>query len=383
MTAQKSFSDLLKAKLDEDAAKLEAEKKAQEEEQWLLRVNTTAAWLRLVFNDDDFELLGYKLKRRIKSRQGDHFLTVYVRVGNFVYGLVTSQNNNRYKAYFGICVLRTGRSGVSSQLFNLHQMYEENKVLQCLEFQADFSDTSGQPITREGAQSEMIREQTLEHIVTATVNVLRRRPELAEQVTCQTIIKDLPKHRNMHMLVSDSGSTNPKPEPAKNTEEYLANIPPTILNMAIEELIPVPSHKGAALQREKDLKHLKQSGVGLVKDVLVLDLGDLWQAGDYKHWATGAVVEQLAKLDLEIVPPAGNKYLPAGVPKTVKQLLEQSGLKEIERPRNCLGRAQIVTTQQLINKTADDLLTITNFGRRSLTTVSDALAQHGLNLKQE
>ena len=36
-----------------------------------------------------------------------------------------------------------------------------------------------------------------------------------------------------------------------------------------------------------------------------------------------------------------------------------------ERPRNCLKRAQINTIGELVERTADDLLAITNFGQKS------------------
>ena len=40
-----------------------------------------------------------------------------------------------------------------------------------------------------------------------------------------------------------------------------------------------------------------------------------------------------------------------------------------ERPRNCLKRAQINTIGELLTKTEDDLLNITNFGQKSLDEV--------------
>ena len=44
-----------------------------------------------------------------------------------------------------------------------------------------------------------------------------------------------------------------------------------------------------------------------------------------------------------------------------------------ERPRNCLKRAQINTIGELLEKTEDDLLAITNFGQKSLDEVMQKL----------
>ncbi len=52
-----------------------------------------------------------------------------------------------------------------------------------------------------------------------------------------------------------------------------------------------------------------------------------------------------------------------------------------ERPRNCLKRAQINTIGELIEKTEDDLLAITNFGQKSLDEVIAKLDERGLTLR--
>ncbi len=52
-----------------------------------------------------------------------------------------------------------------------------------------------------------------------------------------------------------------------------------------------------------------------------------------------------------------------------------------ERPRNCLRRAQIQTVGELIEKTEDDLLNITNFGQKSLEEVTAKLDELGFSLK--
>jgi DNA-directed RNA polymerase subunit alpha len=52
-----------------------------------------------------------------------------------------------------------------------------------------------------------------------------------------------------------------------------------------------------------------------------------------------------------------------------------------ERPRNCLKRAQINTIGELVDRTYDDLLNITNFGQKSLDEVVQRLDERGLSLK--
>jgi len=52
-----------------------------------------------------------------------------------------------------------------------------------------------------------------------------------------------------------------------------------------------------------------------------------------------------------------------------------------ERPRNCLRRAQIQTVGELIEKTEEDLLNITNFGQKSLEEVVAKLDELGFSLR--
>ena len=51
-----------------------------------------------------------------------------------------------------------------------------------------------------------------------------------------------------------------------------------------------------------------------------------------------------------------------------------------ERPRNCLRRAQIKTVGELVRRTSEDLLNITNFGQKSLEEVTAKLDELGLSL---
>src|SRR5918997_1608162 len=52
-----------------------------------------------------------------------------------------------------------------------------------------------------------------------------------------------------------------------------------------------------------------------------------------------------------------------------------------ERPRNCLKRAQVNSVGELVLKTEDDLLAITNFGQKSLDEVKVKLDERGLSLR--
>ncbi|MDQ3569619.1 MAG: DNA-directed RNA polymerase subunit alpha [Actinomycetota bacterium] len=52
-----------------------------------------------------------------------------------------------------------------------------------------------------------------------------------------------------------------------------------------------------------------------------------------------------------------------------------------ERPRNCLKRAQVNTVGELVEKSHDDLLAITNFGQKSLDEVLQKLDERGLALR--
>ncbi len=54
-----------------------------------------------------------------------------------------------------------------------------------------------------------------------------------------------------------------------------------------------------------------------------------------------------------------------------------------ERPRNCLKRAQVNSVGELVNKTEEDLLAITNFGQKSLDEVLQKLDERGLALRNK
>ncbi|NBS27321.1 MAG: DNA-directed RNA polymerase subunit alpha [Actinobacteria bacterium] len=52
-----------------------------------------------------------------------------------------------------------------------------------------------------------------------------------------------------------------------------------------------------------------------------------------------------------------------------------------ERPRNCLKRAQINTVGELLLRSEEDLLNITNFGQKSLDEIKLKLDERGLSLR--
>ena len=78
--------------------------------------------------------------------------------------------------------------------------------------------------------------------------------------------------------------------------------------------------------------------------------------------------------------------------RTLVQLVEEmseepegltlgEALELSERPRNCLKRAQVNSVGELLTKSEDDLLAITNFGQKSLDEVIEKLEERGLALR--
>ncbi|MGB5532696.1 MAG: DNA-directed RNA polymerase subunit alpha [Acidimicrobiia bacterium] len=61
--------------------------------------------------------------------------------------------------------------------------------------------------------------------------------------------------------------------------------------------------------------------------------------------------------------------------------LQIEALDLSERPRNCLRRAQVQTVGELIEKSEEDLLNITNFGQKSLEEVVAKLDELGFSLR--
>ena len=75
--------------------------------------------------------------------------------------------------------------------------------------------------------------------------------------------------------------------------------------------------------------------------------------------------------ELAPIEPSGQEHLDLPI-----EALDLS-----ERPRNCLRRAQVQSVGELIEKTEEDLLNITNFGQKSLEEVVAKLDELGFSLK--
>jgi DNA-directed RNA polymerase subunit alpha len=102
----------------------------------------------------------------------------------------------------------------------------------------------------------------------------------------------------------------------------------------------------------------------------------LASAGDTLRNLVGLVAELSAApkgLELGEVSPATAASPDLELP------IEELDLSE--RPRNCLKRARVDTIGQLVQKTEDDLLAITNFGSKSLEEVLQKLDERGLALR--
>ena len=95
----------------------------------------------------------------------------------------------------------------------------------------------------------------------------------------------------------------------------------------------------------------------------------LASAGDTLRSLVGLIAdmsEEPQGLELGEVAPVGSG------PSDLDQPIEDLDLSE--RPRNCLKRAQVNTIGELLDKTEDDLLAITNFGQKSLDEVDEKLS---------
>jgi DNA-directed RNA polymerase subunit alpha len=75
----------------------------------------------------------------------------------------------------------------------------------------------------------------------------------------------------------------------------------------------------------------------------------------------------------------GDTAVSSSAPPELDLPIEELDLSE--RPRNCLKRAQVDTIGQLIEKSEEDLLAITNFGQKSLEEVIQKLDERGLSLR--
>ncbi len=93
-----------------------------------------------------------------------------------------------------------------------------------------------------------------------------------------------------------------------------------------------------------------------------------------------SLVDLIATLSEE--PQALELSEPVGANVGVPDLdLPIEDLDLSERPRNCLKRGQINTIGELLLKSADDLMNITNFGEKSLDEIIQKLDERGLSLR--
>jgi DNA-directed RNA polymerase subunit alpha len=99
--------------------------------------------------------------------------------------------------------------------------------------------------------------------------------------------------------------------------------------------------------------------------------------------SAGDTLRNLVALVAELSDEPRGLELGEVAPSTASPDLELpiEELELSERPRNCLKRARIDTIGQLVQKTEDDLLAITNFGSKSLDEVIQKLDERGLSLR--
>ncbi len=99
--------------------------------------------------------------------------------------------------------------------------------------------------------------------------------------------------------------------------------------------------------------------------------------------SAGSTLQMLVQLVAEMGDSPGGLVLTEPADSPVRRDLDIpiEELELSERPRNCLKRAQVNTVSELIEKTEDDLLAITNFGQKSLDEVISKLDERGLTLR--
>lgn len=100
--------------------------------------------------------------------------------------------------------------------------------------------------------------------------------------------------------------------------------------------------------------------------------------------SAGATLRSLVELVEHMSDdPQGLELGDVGTPASSSPDLELpiEDLDLSERPRNCLKRAQVNTIGELLQKSEDDLLAITNFGQKSLDEVIEKLDERGLSLR--
>ena len=100
--------------------------------------------------------------------------------------------------------------------------------------------------------------------------------------------------------------------------------------------------------------------------------------------SAGATLRELVTLVAEMSDAPRGLVLAEIIDETTQSsdlALPIEDLDLSERPRNCLKRAQVNTIGELLQKTEDDLLAITNFGQKSHDEVIAKLDERGLSLR--
>jgi DNA-directed RNA polymerase subunit alpha len=120
-------------------------------------------------------------------------------------------------------------------------------------------------------------------------------------------------------------------------------------------------------------------------DRLVLDIETDGSISPREALASaGATLKSLVELVENMSDePQGLELGEVGIPAASSPDLDLpiEDLDLSERPRNCLKRAQVNTVGELLLKSEDDLLAITNFGQKSLDEVMEKLDERGLSLR--
>jgi len=118
-------------------------------------------------------------------------------------------------------------------------------------------------------------------------------------------------------------------------------------------------------------------------DRLVLDVEtDASMSPNEAVSSAGKTLRELLGLFADMGEGVGLELGEISVPETGSPDLDLpiEALDLSERPRNCLRRAQVKTVGELVIKSEDDLLNVTNFGQKSLEEVIAKLDELGLSL---
>ena len=129
---------------------------------------------------------------------------------------------------------------------------------------------------------------------------------------------------------------------------------------------------------ERPRNCLKRAQVNTVGELLEKSEDDLLAITNFGQKSLDEVIAKLDERGLTL--KGGPATTTAGSPDLD---LPIEDLDLSERPRNCLKRAQVNSIGELLLKTEDDLLAITNFGQKSLDEVIQKLDERGLSLRHK